>query len=857
MIRRGVLGAGRRLLAVAVLALSARTVAAQDAALTELLFDLRIDRGPSRVVFALARDSTVLVGVRAFLDLAEIRLTDVFAGHYLRGVLEPGSRPFWFDTDGGTVATGVDTIPLEPADAVWRDGELYVITPIVARVFDVTFSVNAAELVILVQRATHLPAVRRMTRAGRRAVTEAAAAPASPGIVITPERNVVDGAVLDWGVTSLTETPLDAASLDLGLGMQVLGGSAIVTHVERRTTAGANRETHASWIRAFHTTPWLRQVRLGDVAGTGRVARLVRGAAVTNAPFLRPSLFAAEALRGMFDAGWEVELYRNEQLLGFTTSDQQGRYGFQVPVQYGPNPLEIVGYGPHGEIRRYERTFEISQLRLPRGQFEYGLGAGACVMEPCTTSANLDLRYGVTDRLTLQAGVDRFWRDTLPDLWHPYGVATGQLTRSVSLTGEAVANALYSGRLDLAPTPDVQTGIAHTVFENDVVAPLVGTAFERHRTDVFAFVRPGLLRDRFFARFTGFRSSGTIGTRVGARLTATSRFGGTRVDASTAVTWLRRPGIASAGTTEFEVRFFHVYLGRNRFFRRTLFQGVAGVNPDSGLSRVRLSATRTIAHAVQLDLGIDWQRGTDGITFEVGLATTLDALRGVSRNRINTAEGTRGTQTVEGSLIYERRRSRISFADGRALGRAGLTGVLFYDANANGVQDDDETAVIGVRIKIGPRTVATDSTGHFTVWDLIPFEPLGVEVDTLSIQDPLWRPIADRFTFRPDPNAFTTLPIPFQPAAEVSGRVRFEEGGAGLASVQIELVDPTTGDRYVTQTFSDGSFYLLGVRAGRYTVTVDPTILARLGAEQRPRTIDVRRGPDVIVGGVEVLVSRR
>ena len=843
--------ASRRLAALLGLALcSAPLAAQQDTGFVELLVDVRIDRGPSAIMLALARDTTVLVTAGPLLALAEIAVTASGPAR-LTAAIEPTGPAFRLDADSGLIVVNRERRAVPAGHLVTRDGELYVSTDVLAAVLNVHLSASLAELTVQVRNAAHLPAVRRLERARRRARLAADRAP-PPALVLAPERPLVDGAVFDWGITSLTEDPLDASSLRLGLGAQILGGSAVVEHVERRTSTGAERETRGSWIRAWHTTPWVRQLRLGDVQGTGRTPRVVQGGAVTNAPFLRPAEFAVEPLDGTFGPGWEVELYRNEQFVGYTTTGADGSFRFDVPVRYGQNPLEVVGYGPHGQVVRRERTFEVVPLRLPGRQFEYGVAGGGCAFDPCEALLNVDARYGVSDRLTVQTGVDRFWRDTLPDLWHPYAAVTGQPARSFALTGEAVLHALLAVRVDFAPTPDLQAAVGHTRFDTTVVQPLVGSPIDRDRTDAIVFYRPGLFHDQLFFRLSAFRLAGAGRTRSLARLIATTRFLGTRVDAGGHVERLALDSTTPVTTTGFEARFFHGYTGPLRWLRRTLFQGEMGVNLDSGLTRARFGVTHAIRDRFQIDAGVDWQRGVPGgVAFELGLTATLHPVRAISRNRFS-GEGTRGTQVAEGAMIWDRNAGRIGFSDGRALGRAGLAGEVFLDLDGDGVADQGEPPVAGIRLRIGPRVVTTDSAGRFAVWDLVPFELLIVEVDTLSNDDPLRVPVASRFTFRPDPNTFTRVPIPFVRGGEVSGRVLFNDTQTGVGGAPVVL-RARTGERYTTTTFSDGGFYLLGVRPGDYEATVDDSLLERLGARVAPARFTVGAARDAaIVENVEV-----
>ena len=81
---------------------------------------------------------------------------------------------------------------------------------------------------------------------------------------------------------------------------------------------------------------------VGDVSllSTGIVAASApgRGAVLTNRPIERPDAFDKTTFRGDLPAGWDAELYRNGQLLAFTSPNGDGRYEFiDVPLQYGAN----------------------------------------------------------------------------------------------------------------------------------------------------------------------------------------------------------------------------------------------------------------------------------------------------------------------------------------------------------------------------------------------------------------------------------------------------------------------------------------------------------------------------------------
>src|SRR5207302_1351688 len=111
---------------------------------------------------------------------------------------------------------------------------------------------------------------------------------------------------------------------------------------------------------------------------------------------------------------------RSGDLVAYDSADDQGRFAVELPIRYGENPVDFVAYGPFGEVREFNRTYRVLSELLPEKRLEYGLSAGQCRSAQCRGTGNIDLRYGVTRRLTVQGGVDQFWRDSLPNRTHPY-----------------------------------------------------------------------------------------------------------------------------------------------------------------------------------------------------------------------------------------------------------------------------------------------------------------------------------------------------------------------------------------------------------------------------------------------------
>ena len=164
----------------------------------------------------------------------------------------------------------------------------------------------------------------------------------------------------------------------------------------------------------------LTSFKAGDISGFNSTlfsrARSGRGLYLSSFKDLVMSADKTIDLNGPLSPGWEVELYLNEQLIGFRQGGQAGQYDFpSIPVSYGLNVFKLVFYGPFGEIRTEERKFYSGTSPVKKGEIGYTFNAlqpDRYLLEsnePITSDSNkpmIDVTtyYGLTDFLTAIAG---------------------------------------------------------------------------------------------------------------------------------------------------------------------------------------------------------------------------------------------------------------------------------------------------------------------------------------------------------------------------------------------------------------------------------------------------------------------
>jgi hypothetical protein len=688
-----------------------------------------------------------------------------------------------------------------------------------------------------VGRAAGLPVVQRLRREHRRQMV-GLRRPAPDVLDLALRHRTVDGVVGSWNVTALRRGPSEQLTLDLGVGAELLGGSAELRPLFYAGADASDAQLRWSWSKTWPEAHGIRQVRIGDLQSSGLRSRLMTGAVLTNQPFIRSSEFDVEHLVNNVPAGWEAELYEGGRLLAYSDADAVG--AFRVPLQlgYGQNPYELVLYGPGGETVRKTRTIRVPFSRLPTGRLEYAFSAGQCRYDPCDALAGADVRYGVSGRMTIQGGWDAFFDDRRGNLWQPYAVVSGAVLPTLALTGEAVANGHLRATANYEPSLDLRATAGFTSFAQSG-SRISGVFSEATRSEASLFWRPAWRRGAVILQGAGLLSSGPGQRRNLQRISATTRYGLFRYGLGFLRDHQTRNDTIGSGRFAVDASADAALSGPWPWLRDATVQGQLAFEPANGLSALRASLGRRMGRAIRMDAGLGWLRGS-GLSVELAFTTATSGPRFGARTRSTTSGGSEALVYASGSVAYDPRTRLTQLSDVAVLGRAGISGVLFQDDNANGLQDAGESGIPDIPVHIGGWPAQTDMNGRFAAWGMYASEPLQINIDTLSFRNPQLVMPAPVLQVRPSPNTFGVIAVPVMVGAEISGFVLFD--GEPVAGVSLILRELNTGAEVRTTTFRDGGFYRGAVPPGEYEVTLADAVLERLRATAPALSIFVPPG---------------
>jgi hypothetical protein len=830
-------------------------IAADSAGLEPVIVELAIGRYGSRTVSAYRSSGDALLPVLQLAEMTELRSLPL-AGGGVELTLEPGRRKVTLDPSRWEIRTGEGAaLALTPADRVVKLEEQYLSTRILSQLLHVTFSVNWNELAVTLLDADSLPIGRRVTRERAHALFRGSERGGGPDLALGMDRTRWDGMVLDYSILAPSQDLLGSGAYSAGLGLNLLGGSL----EGRVASAGPPRDgairVDASWAGVWRKSRYVTQLRLGDGLSTGPRPRSVRGFSLSNAPFLRSSLFGDIGFQGALGPGWEIEAYRGGRLLALDSADAMGRFSMDLPVEYGENAMDFVAYGPFGEVRRFNQNYRVSTDVIPGRRVEYGLAAGGCRTAECRANANLDLRYGLTSRWTVRGGVDQFWRDSLPGLFHPYLGAGGTLGNAWAVEVEAVAAAVVRGALRYEPSQDLRLGTEYHDFASGTVAPLLTPAGRRTQWTTNALARPFPNRDDIYLEASVDRITAANGGTTSGRLSLSLY--ASRFRLAPAVRHVRFAGPTGGATSQsfvslntFSLPFPELGPLLGKVSTRTNWE------LDGG-GRVALAGgylSRQLGPSLHMEAGATWTRGM-GTMLSMFLSTQLPTVRATTSITAPSRGEPTVSQFVQGSVLYDPARRQVAFASGPSLERAGISGRVFLDSNGDGRWQRGEPAVAGVRVRAGFNTTLSDSSGRYRIWDLPAFEPVLVAVDTTTLASPLWVPAYGSVSVETGPNRFRGVDIPIVPGGVIEGRVVRQAVDSTVAIPGASLLLRRHGSSQTARlvTFSDGGFYLIGVKPGEYELSVEPAVLARLGLSAWPIAFTVPSSPEgATVDGLEL-----
>ncbi len=794
-------------------------VPAQDAppAPDVVLLDVALPPYRTGTVLALRLGDRALLPVRAVLEILDVASSGTGPTvHFTR----PKDRAAVdINADARTVESGRARQVLAPDRLVLRDAEVFLDAEDFSAALGVRAVIDWAALQVQVLGADSLPPVAAAHRRVRHERLLAAEPPLPP---VDQRRALArpwfDGGTLDYLVTIPDARPIGEGTYLTTVGSTVLGGA-----VEAFVYGDLGARSHAvsgSWFGVWRDRQWLSQLRLGDGFGTGPRGRAVRGVTLTNAPFLRPLDFGVIPVRAAGDSTWEVESFVNGRLVRVDTL-RGASDAVPIAARYGGNLIDLVARGPGGLEQRTQHFVSLTANEfLPAGRVEYGFSAGECRELSCDALANADVRVGVSRQVTVQGGAE-WQRDSLTrGVARPYGAVSWLAHPALTATGLVLVGGEASGVVRYQPTFNRAAVVERTTVRRDNPFTRTLGRGAQERLNATLFWRPEWRREAAFVTASWRGEHGDAGRSDRARLGLGMRSAAGQIFPYVQLERTELPAAPSVARRAAGAALYSTPSPRWGSWLARTWGYVAAEWRDDGARSGSATLAQSVGNAVRVEVSVQGANTAPPL-FTLRAYTDLPRARVITASQYDGLSGYQGTHQVQGALFVDANRRRIEASRGPLAMRGAIGGRVFLDLDANGELDGDDQPLEGVAVRVGSASTLTDAAGWYRVWDVLPFEPVRLEVEALTLASPLWVPLFERVEIEPTPSSVRRVDVPVLSGGVVEGRVvqaHADGTMTELAGVEVTLVRRgRPGVRSVT-TFSDGGFVVLGVAPGTYDV---------------------------------------
>lgn len=581
------------------------------------------------------------------------------------------------------------------------------------------------------------------------------------------------------------------------------------------------------------------------------------GLRIGREPISAVGEFDRSDLIGDAPPGWQAELYRDSELLGFQTVASDGRYFFpQVPVLFGLNRFRIVFYGPSGERQEQARTVDIGSSLIRPGEVRYNLVAmkQGYALFGGRTEPNPAIGTEGSDSAASPAGFQ------LAATYFEARAAYG-LTRRLGVSGFAAWRALDGGGPALG-----YAGLGTAARLGGVLTALDGVIQQDGAIAARASIAAGI--DRFslnaaHERFdTGFISEdsgperGGIAQRTLAGIDG--RFGGIGLGLGVSLADFRNGGgdrtvnlranAALAGFSLANTLLWRDFRSAPQQPAQERFDGQFAASGSLGRLRLRTGVDYTILPQWQLRrmrgevsyrlgawfLALTADRDMETRAGQWGLVTSRDwnGIRLGTDIRYDDARGDwRGLMTL--ALALDRDPLGRGLRAGRKATsqRGSLIARGFRDSNANGRRDADEALLDGLEIRLDPRGRLARGDGPILAEELPLDRPVALAPVIAAIEDPFLVPAAPGYLVTARAGRAVRVDVPLIESGEVVAVMPSGEGSQDQSGTIAELVSCATGAAVRRERVAfDGQAFFAGVlpgcyelRAGAGAVRIDVT----------------------------------
>lgn len=609
-----------------------------------------------------------------------------------------------------------------------------------------------------------------------------------------------------------------------------------------------------------------RRFEVGDIGPTRQPliggAPPETGVRVTNADPLARQLSPSTQIAGYIVPGWDIELYRDNSLVAFQATNEDGYYSFDnVPLFADRNEFRVVAYGPQGEVM--EETVNIPYDRAR-------LASQGGVYDVSITMQDREL-YNKFDPTTED--------ENTPHLSAFYEAAISD----ASAVRMGVRARQENGEQKTYGNVNLSTGIAGTLLNAGVAADEqgeLGSEFVasrnlgQHRTRASLNLNSdnfnpngrntavNVLDNRYYIEGPlsfgpGDRPRYAASTGYAKNSEGTSTFN-SFLNFNTQFKNIGLNQILNYNDTSNSIEGpdIDTLSSVSGIFGKNIIRGTANYNirPDSQLETLSASWRRRLDRTLESQLQVD-QEIEDSLTRYSAQVNWRPDYATISPRVSYDSEGNlEGLLTTSFGLTRVPGSGDFIMSNTPFTGSGLITGFVYLDKNGNRIFDEGEDEPIpDVKIRAPHNSGGgvTDENGIATVKQLRPNVVTDVFIEPGSLNDPYWIPADKGVSIMPRTGTNVSLEFPVHMAGEMDGTVyaALPDGSKKpLRNVVLRLYNPQGNEVQNTVTSNDGFYIFSLIPPGHYALMIDEGSVPKDMVRPPPQEVIIGYEGTVIYG---------
>jgi len=636
--------------------------------------------------------------------------------------------------------------------------------------------------------------------------------------------------MLDWSFTGRQiQKNQGETRLGLALGAELLGGETDVW-LNYSDKYGLNRnQQRYQWKWVDNSLKMVKQVQLGRVYSKNVASILypIDGFMITNTPTTIRKSIGEYLISENTHPDWIVELYINKVLMDYTRADASGNFTFKVPLVYGTSNVVLRFYGPNGEESSEEKVIYMPYNFLPKNELEYKVTGGTLLDSVYSKFTHGEVNYGVNRWLTVGAGVEYLSSIKNNSPYIAFINASVQPFPKMILTAEYAYNIRTKATLNYTfPFNGVmelnysnytkgQTAIIYNYLEERIanfslpfrMKKFSGYAKLGYRENIYSNFSYSTCEASLAGNYQNFNSN------LGNFLNWTNS-GGMNFYSSLSLGWRINAG--------FNARFNTQYSYSQRQF-----------------VSLKAEVEKQIMHKGYVSVGYENNYLTNYQSVNVSVRFDFDFMSTYLSSYFSNKQS-QFSESARGSMAFGSGNHYVHFDKQNAVGRSGISVVPYVDINHNEIFDEGEPLADKLNVKCnGGQIILAEKDQIIRIVGLEPFVDYNISFDENGFDNLSWRILNKSIKVTTDPNQFKKIELAVQPMGEITG-VCVNDDNSPMARILIHITNSAGEVVKSVVSESDGYFSYLGLKPGKYTVSVDSVQQKRINYSTDPLPFEIK-----------------